>query len=114
MRQTLTVALAVLLAASGCAHTSPGEMSAAEHRDEAALHVKAALQEEAQYDPKAMEMVTPTRTPFSNPPELALETYNVTEHHLRAAERHLAAAVEHREAARALERRATGPGATGW
>jgi hypothetical protein len=104
MNHIMTIALVLALAVTGCAHTSPEEMSADEHRGEALRHLQAADREVEQYDPGAEVMTPETRTPFYDPSEPIYRAYNVTEHHLRAAEQHLDAADEHREAARTLER----------
>lgn len=102
MTRPLTLACAALLGA-GCAHTTPEEMTAEEHRAEVVRHEQAAIAAETQYDPKAWE-ITPPRGPFSSSDGTsAVRAENPTAHHLRAADAQYGNAAEHAEAAKALE-----------
>lgn len=85
----------------GCAHSTPEEMTAAEHRAEALRHAERSKQEEAMYQPGA-DVRYPSRTPFSEPGGDWV-AYNPAEHHLDRADRELRAAAAHAAAATKLE-----------
>jgi hypothetical protein len=101
-----TALLACLaLAAAGCRHTRPEEMSVQAHRDEATRHQQVAEQEAQRYDPEARASALVTPPAFDEPlPPSAWRVYNPTEPSLQLAEVHRGYAKEHLAAAEALER----------
>ena len=78
----------------GCAHTQSDEMTASEHRTEAAKHQDAAAHEQAQFNPAETREVLAPRTPFAEEAP-GLHQYNPTAEHLNQADREMARAFEH-------------------
>lgn len=94
--------LGAALGFAACSHTRPSELTADEHRTQAAQHEQAAAAQRSQYDPAKSRLAVAPRTPFSEEPGPRL--YNPTAAHLSAADRQLSAAFEHLNAAQQLER----------
>jgi hypothetical protein len=94
------LSLAFLVAS--CTHPQDQSLTAAEHRELAALHEARADSEREQFDPtKTREMVA--RTPFTELPDSVMNEYNPTGDHLVAADRELRRAAQHSRAAQQLE-----------
>ena len=98
------------MAAGGCGigggAVKPDEMSAAQHRDEAARENEAARQHRKDYDPEAT-VPSPFRPAASAAPgdyAFPPSVYNPTEVELWRSDDHRAHAREHEKAAQALER----------
>ena len=106
MTRSILQSAAVFAAALGlaCAHTSPDEMSAEAHREEAARHQRAALEEASKYDPSARATSFEKMSPLQNDGAPFLREYNPTADHLKAAELQRRHAEAHSAAAAALER----------
>lgn len=86
---------------SGCAHTRDDEMSAPEHRNEAAIHAARAGQQRGQFDPGERRAIA---RPHGDPTqEWNARVYNPSREHLDAADREMRSAAEHLAAARRLE-----------
>jgi hypothetical protein len=98
MRPALLVAALCL----SCSHTRPAELTAAEHRAEAAEHLDNARREAAQYDP-GQTARSDGRPSYVNAPADWTTTYNPTADHLAAADTEMRKAAEHVAAARRLE-----------
>jgi hypothetical protein len=90
-------------ALGGCAHdrVKPDEMSATAHVDEAQREYAAADREYKQYDPRAVHHATVTAHGTDGTTET---TFNPTQDHRDAAERHAKHAQQHLAAATELER----------
>lgn len=95
---SISSASALLLGLS-CAHR-PGDLTAAEHRNEAAIHHAKANQELSKYEP-ASRRERPG--PFANEMTTNLWEFDAPEPHLAAADRHRRQAHEHLKAAQTLE-----------
>jgi hypothetical protein len=89
------------LVLGACAHTKPDEMSAADHRAQAAQHEKQARSAEDRFDPDARRSPYPWEIPWTEHTPQRLD--NPTIDNLRAAEAQRAHAAEHRQAATELE-----------
>lgn len=76
-------------------------MTAAEHRNEAALHTAKAQTEREKFDPVDRRVIT--RAQGDVAPEWNARIYNPTQEHLDLADRELRSASEHLRAARRLE-----------
>lgn len=112
MRTTLSMLGAAVLLGS-CAHTKPDAMTADEHRLEAAQHERAAMKEEAKFDPAARQTVATGRSPFTSGPAAGSDgavppstwaVINPTESHLEAAARQHQASRAHQDSAALLEK----------
>jgi hypothetical protein len=90
-----------LVFALSCSHTRD-ELTASEHRSEAARLEENARKESAQYDP-GQTVRFPGRDPYVQTPDDWTTTYNPTVEHLYTADRELRAAAEHLAAAKTLE-----------
>lgn len=104
------VGLALLLVASSCGSSRPSvvkpdEMSAAEHRREAARERALAEADYARFQPTATQPMGGVASPHEGPRLYPIDVYrfNPTEKALDEAERHLRHAREHEAAAAALE-----------
>jgi hypothetical protein len=104
------LAVLVLVTAAGSCGTGggavkPDEMSAAQHRDEAARENEAARQHAKDYNPRATAVSSfrPAGGAPSDDYLFPLSVYNPTEGELRRADQHRAHARQHEKAARALE-----------
>ncbi|HXT99398.1 MAG TPA: hypothetical protein VN903_00305 [Polyangia bacterium] len=102
--------LVLVSAASGCGtgggSVKPDDMSAAQHRDEAARENAAAREHSKSYDPKATVPTPfrPTAGAGSTEYVFSPSVYNPTEVQLQRADEHRAHARQHENAAEALER----------
>jgi hypothetical protein len=110
MSRTTLVLLGLVVAAGGCGTgkdaVKPDDMSAAQHREEAARENKAAHEHTKDYDPRA-SVPSPFRPAGGTPSStyaFPLSVYNPTEVELRQADEHRAHARQHEKAAAALER----------
>jgi hypothetical protein len=92
---------AAVFAAVSCAHTR--EMTAPEHRAEAARHQQVAANEEARFDARETRPTLAARSPFIEEGP-GLELYNPSAAHLNEADRQMRAAFEHLQAAQQLEK----------
>lgn len=86
-----------------CTHVQPHEMTAAEHRQEAALHESAAERAREKFDPTATA-VSPSPPPTFNDPGDWSWSYNPTTQHLAQADDEMREAAAHLRAAKELER----------
>jgi hypothetical protein len=111
MPRTRLVFLVLATAAGGCGTgregVKPDDMSAAQHRDEAAREQHAAAEHAKDYDPHAT-VPSPyrpdgTTATGSSDYTFPLSVYNPTEVQLRHADEHRAHARQHEKAAQALE-----------
>lgn len=96
-----TVTLTTLLSMS-CAHTRPDEMTAEEHRSEAARHHQVAHQEESKYQPGLTTRHPGGALSTELPPDW-MTPYNPTAEHLTAADAEMRRAASHLAAAKKLE-----------
>jgi hypothetical protein len=111
VRMARTVSLLAVIAAAAACGTSreaakPDDMSAAQHREEAARENDAARQHKRDYDPKAA-VASPLHQAggaSSNDYAFPLSVYNPTEVQLQRADQHRAHARQHEKAAQELER----------
>ena len=109
MPRTTLAFLVLATAAGGCGTghdaVKPDDMSAAQHRDEAARENDAARAHTKDYDPKAT-VPSPFRPAAGGSGEyqFPLSVYNPTEVQLAHADEHRAHAKQHEKAAQALER----------
>lgn len=90
-----------VLFALGCAHTKEPELTATEHRNEAAIHQAAAEAERAKFDPLDRRTLPERNESVGNDPWTRV--YNPTASHLEAADREMKEAAGHLAAARQLE-----------
>jgi hypothetical protein len=99
--------LLLSVAAASCSGTAssvkPDEMSAAQHREEAAREQEAARREASLYRPGAAQP-SPFGAPMGADGTSGVPIYNPTEGHLAEADWHRRHAREHEKAAQALER----------
>lgn len=103
------LSLSSIVALAGCASSTPGaepeDMSAEQHKDEAATHEAESKEHQARYDP---EQSTPQPlVPSPGSTRLGIDridfrSYNPTEKHLGHAAAHQKHAADHRAAAEAL------------
>lgn len=105
-RSMIAGALGAGMLVFGCSHTTPEEMSAEEHRAEAARHAEAAQEEESKYNPNESPRTPapPTTAVGSSAIPVDLWTYNPSEYHKYNAQREREHAQEHLRAAEGLER----------
>ncbi|MBX7115108.1 MAG: hypothetical protein K1X64_12335 [Myxococcaceae bacterium] len=97
------IVLLSALGAFGCSHVQSREMSAAEHRQQAALHASAAERERSQFDPTATGVVPSPPPTFDDTGDWSW-SYNPTSHHLAQADEEMRQAAAHLSAAKELER----------
>lgn len=97
---TRVLLLAVLVTA--CSHAEDKQLTAAEHRELAAMHEARAEAERNQFDPSQSRGPI-QRTPFTNLPDSVATEYNPTAGHLTAADREMRRAAEHSKEAAKLE-----------
>ena len=90
------------MASVSCSTTRSQELTAVEHRDQAALHDGAALRDREKYDP-GRTMLVPDRGPFVDSQLDSRGWYNPTADALWAADIEMRAAAEHLAAAKKLE-----------
>ncbi len=95
----ILILFAVIASIVGCAHK---ELTASEHRAQAAKNNLAAQQELAKYDPTRNQPAPPPLVLNQVPSEQL--SWNPTEQHLELAERHQRQAAEHQQAAIDLEK----------
>jgi hypothetical protein len=98
MRYALLIATLSL----SCSHSRSAELTAAEHRAEAEVHLRNARKEAAEYDATQTTRF-PGRDPYVASPSDWTSTYNPTGEHLAAADAEMRKAAEHVAAARRLE-----------
>jgi hypothetical protein len=97
--------LSVLAACGGGEKVRPDDMSAAQHRQEAAREQRAADEHELKYDPTAIKG-EPVRAMKGGPEDYLYgeKVYDPEAHHLRDAQAHRAHSAEHQRAAAELEK----------
>jgi hypothetical protein len=109
MSRTTLAFLVLVTAAGGCGTgrdaVKPDDMSAVQHREEAARENEAARQHTKDYDPKATvpSPFRPAAGAGSGEYMFPLSVYNPTEVQLKQADQHRAHAKQHEKAAQALE-----------
>jgi hypothetical protein len=89
-----------------CTHVKARDETVEEHRNDAAIHLEKAREQEAQYDP-AKTIRPPPRGPGSQMFEqvdVPFEPYNPGDEHMQAADRELVEANAHLVAAKSLEK----------
>ena len=99
---TRVLLIGVIVSVTACSHADDKQLTAAEHRELAAIHEARAESERQQFDP-AQSRGPITRSPFSNLPDSVVSEYNPTSTHLTAADRELRRAAEHSKQASKLE-----------
>jgi hypothetical protein len=110
MPRTKLALLVFISAAGGCGTgretVKPDDMTAAQHREEAAREKDAARQHSKDYDPKATvpSPFRPAGGAGSGDYQFPLSVYNPTEVQLQRADEHRAHARQHEKAAETLER----------
>jgi hypothetical protein len=89
-----------------CSHVQKEEMTADEHRAEAAVHLEKAREERELYDPSKTMRPAPRAagSPMFGQVDVPFEPYNPSDAHMQAADREMIEANQHLAAARALEK----------
>ena len=104
LRSSMLLLGGVLLAS--CTHVQARDETVEEHRNDAAIHLEKAREQEAQYDP-AKTMRPAPRGPGSEMFEqvdVPFEPYNPGDEHMQAADREMVEANAHLAAAKSLEK----------
>ena len=98
----MRVLLVCVVAVTACSHPIDHELTAAEHRDLAALHEARAEAQKKQFDPSLTTDFV-ANSPFTGLPDHVIDEYNPTAGHLAEADRELKSAADHNRAAAKLE-----------
>ena len=94
---------AVLVSLMACSHVEPTDMTAAEHRNEAAILKAEAQNEKNQYAPRDARPMPMSMSVIGQVPEDRIENYNPSDEHLAKADADMRAAAEHLAAAKKLD-----------
>jgi hypothetical protein len=91
---------------ASCSHVQTDEMTADEHRTEAAVHLEKAREERDQYDPSKTMRPAPRAAGSSmfGQADVPFEPYNPSDTHMQAADQEMIEANRHLAAAKALEK----------
>ena len=103
MRAPILSALIFAAMTSACSHVQTTDMTAAEHRNEAAILKAEANEEKIRYQPEDQRVVPMAMSQLAQVPEERIETYNPSDEHLAKADADMRAANEHLAAAKKLE-----------